>query len=82
MKLQTTAFVALVLFGASLSHNSHAQSSTFTYQGRLDFSGNPATGIFDLQLHLMDSASGGSALGPAQTFEDVTITKRTFHATN
>jgi len=42
MKLQTTAFVALVLFGASLTPKSHAQFRIFSYQGRLDVRGIPS----------------------------------------
>ena len=34
-----------------------AQTSTFTYQGRLTDGGTPATGIYDLQFLLFDSAS-------------------------
>src|SRR5882672_8935909 len=40
-----------------------AQSTAFTYQGHLIDGGNPANGLYDLQIVLFDAASGGSALG-------------------
>src|SRR2546428_12533160 len=40
-----------------------AQTSAFTYQGRLTDGGTPANGNYDLQFTLWDSASGGSQIG-------------------
>lgn len=37
-----------------------AQTTAFTYQGRLNEAGNPANGIYDLQFALFDAASGGT----------------------
>jgi hypothetical protein len=42
---------------------SHAQGTAFTYQGRLDTGGNPATGIYDLRFTIHETPSGGAALG-------------------
>src|SRR6202158_455413 len=49
--------VALLLIGSVLAS---AQSTTFTYQGRLQDTGTPANGSYDLQLTLWDAASGGT----------------------
>src|SRR5947207_7247658 len=37
-----------------------AQSTTFTYQGRLQDTGTPANGSYDLQLTVWDASSGGT----------------------
>ena len=52
-----------------------AQSTAFTYQGRLDSSGSPYTGPAEFQPTLWDAASGGSlvaANSPAQVVVGVT----------
>lgn len=42
-----------------------AQTTTFTYQGRLNQSGSPANGIYDMQFSLFNVVSGGAAIaGP------------------
>src|ERR1043166_9915590 len=41
----------------------HGQSTAFSYQGRLNENGNPATGSYDLQFTLCTAATNGSALG-------------------
>ncbi len=53
-------FACTTLFFQALS--SHAQGTAFTYHGRLDDSGAPATGLYDLRFDLHGVASGGSAL--------------------
>ena len=40
----------------------HAQTSAFTYQGRLNQNEAPATGLFDVRFTLFGAASGGSPL--------------------
>jgi hypothetical protein len=39
-----------------------AQSTAFTYQGRLEDGGSPANGIYDLQFAIFNAATGGSGL--------------------
>ncbi len=42
-----------------------AQGTAFTYQGRLDNGGAPASGIYDLRFAIFDAAGGGSLVaGP------------------
>src|ERR1700687_2895105 len=49
--------VALLLIGSVLAS---AQTTTFTYQGRLQDTGTPANGSSALQLPLWEAASGGT----------------------
>ena len=44
-----------------------AQSTAFTYQGRLDEGGAPANGAYDLRFALYDAASAGAQQGIAVT---------------
>jgi len=52
---------ALVIVAAAGS--SFAQPTALTYQGRLNLSGSPATGTYDLTFALYDSLSGGAQKG-------------------
>jgi len=40
-----------------------AQTASFTYQGKLSDSGNPANGNYDLQFKLYDALTGGGQIG-------------------
>ena len=53
-----------------------AQTTTFTYQGRLSDGGTNANGVYDLQFALFDSA--GVQVGVTQTLEDVQVTNGVF----
>jgi hypothetical protein len=55
--------------------------TAFTYQGRLNDAGAPASGSFDFQLVLYDALVGGSQVGPMVTRDDVTVTNGLFTAT-
>ena len=55
------AFVCAWLFAT----NAAAQTTAFTYQGRLTDGGTSANGNYDLQFVLWDSSSGGSQIGSA-----------------
>ncbi len=52
-----------------------AQTNAFTYQGRLNLGGVPATGLFDLQFSLFNAPTAGTQSG-------VTITKLATPVTN
>lgn len=60
------ALLALAL-AVSWASSLSAQSSAFTYQGRLAESGAPAQGLYELQFKLFDSVSGGSTSWPTLT---------------
>ena len=48
---------------ALLSPATQAQTTAFTYQGKLTDAGNPANGTYDLQFKLFDASSGGAQQG-------------------
>src|SRR6266446_915344 len=56
--VKTALLLALSTLNSPLS--TFAQGTTFTYQGRLNDGGNPATGIYDLRFTLYDAASNGN----------------------
>ena len=53
----------LVLTFVTEPSSLHAQSTAFTYQGRLDSSGSPSTGGYDLRVAVFDAAGGGNLRG-------------------
>jgi hypothetical protein len=55
-----------------------AQTTTFTYQGRLSDGGTPASGSYDLQFALFDSASAGTQIGSTQTAANVSVSAGVF----
>src|SRR5438874_12676488 len=58
-----------------------AQTSAFTYQGRLTDGGTPANGNYDLQFALWDSSSGGSQIGATQNFSNIGVSGGIFTVT-
>lgn len=50
----------------------NAQTSAFTYQGKLNDDGSPVSGAYQFQFKLYDAASGGNQIG--QTLAGVTAT--------
>ncbi len=59
-KIGSLGLAMLVLAGLTTQLN--AQSTAFTYQGRLDQNGQPATGIYKMTFRLFQSNSGGAPL--------------------
>ena len=69
---------------STLNHQfatAHAQGTAFTYQGRLNTAGSPATGLFDFQFALSNAPSGGSQLGVTVTNLAVGVTNGLFTTT-
>ncbi|MGE0480371.1 MAG: hypothetical protein AB7Q17_07860 [Phycisphaerae bacterium] len=60
-----------VLF--ALSAQAFAQSTTFTYQGRLEEAGAPAGGLHDLRFQLFSAASGGTQVGSTICVDSVNV---------
>jgi len=60
MKGNSLATIVATVFVTILSTSASAQSSSFTYQGRLQDGGTNANGNYDLQFTLWDSLSGGT----------------------
>jgi hypothetical protein len=76
MKKHLSLFLLSMLFasGAVL----RAQSTAFTYQGRLTDGGALANGLYDFRLFAYNADAGGSQVGPTQLFEDVPVTNGVF----
>src|SRR5712664_3436414 len=72
---QLVAIVLLVLLSPS---GAFAQTTGFTYQGRLTDGGTAANGNYDLQFALFDSLSGGTQIGSTQTLNTVAVTGGVF----
>ena len=73
--LKTFLSIAIIAFAASAAT---AQTSAFTYQGKLTDAGLPANGSYDLSFRLFNAQSGGSQVGTDQVKEDVTVTAGIF----
>ena len=71
--------LSLLVFVAGLS--CYAQTSSFTYQGRLSDGNSAATGNYDLQLVLRDGASAGNQVGGALTNSPVAVSNGLFTTT-
>src|SRR5437660_5668714 len=72
------AVAFLILFSTAMAF---AQTSSFTYQGRLMDGGTPANGNYDLQFGLWDSLSSGSQIGSTQTLPAVQVSGGVFTVT-
>jgi hypothetical protein len=55
-----------------------AQTSSFTYQGKLTDGGSPANGTYDLTFRLFNAATDGSQVGTDQVKDDVTVSNGVF----
>src|SRR5947208_10168812 len=69
-------FVVLWLIAAASA--TVAQTTSFTYQGRLTDGGTAANGNYDLQFTLFDSLSGGAQVGSTQTINTVAVSNGVF----
>ena len=70
----TTTYLAILF----LVININAQTTSFSYQGRLTDAGSPANGSFQMQFKLFDAASGGAQIGTTLTDVPVTVTAGSF----
>jgi hypothetical protein len=67
----------LTLYATSVQ----AQSTAFTYQGRLNDSGTPANGPYDMQFSLFDAPVSGNQIGTTLLHTGVTVTNGVFTVT-
>src|SRR5438477_7112288 len=80
-KLKRVAYklsVLLSLLLLLLAVAAQAQTSSFTYQGRLTDGGTAANGNYDLQFAIFDSLSGGAQVGSTQTINTVPVSNGVF----
>jgi hypothetical protein len=77
MKILVTLFRSLMLMALLVLTASiiSAQTSTFTYQGRLTDGGTPPTGTYDMQFKLYDTATVGTGTlqGSPNTVTNATV---------
>src|SRR5258706_4347445 len=73
--LWSVAVALAVLFCAA---GLNAQTTSFTYQGRLTDGGTAANGNYDLQFALFDSLNGGSPIGSTQALNTVPVSNGVF----
>jgi len=68
--------LALLLFSSTV----YSQSTTFTFQGRLQNGGVPANGTYDLQFKLFETPTVGTGAqqGPTVTIPNVQVTSGVF----
>jgi hypothetical protein len=71
------ALLTLAAFNLQLS-TAHAQGTAFTYQGRLNSGGSPASGLYDFVFSLSNAPSGGSQVGGSVTNLAVGVTNGLF----
>jgi hypothetical protein len=76
MKLRTTLAIVLAVIGATLS--AQAQGTAFFYQGRLNQSGNPVTGIYDFRFTIYDSLAGPTVVAGPLPQNSVGVTNGLF----
>ncbi|HPC62729.1 MAG TPA: hypothetical protein PKX23_18860, partial [Verrucomicrobiota bacterium] len=75
MKTNPTLHVACLALASSflLHPSAFAQGTAFTYQGRLDESGQPATGLYDFRAQVYNRATAGEP-GDALVSSTLTFT--------
>jgi hypothetical protein len=81
MKTKLTHHLMATLLCVAFTAPLHAQTSAFTYQGRLTENGTPATGIYDLQFTIYDAANAGSVIGNPLTNSTVAVSNGLFTVT-
>src|SRR5215467_6517862 len=78
MKTRLFLPMAFLLLGMT---QAWAQTTAFTYQGKLAAGGSPANGSYDLQFALFDSNAGGLQIGQTQTVANVPVSGGVFSVT-
>lgn len=70
--------LAALLLCSAVGSMAAPLETTFTYQGELTVSGQPASGQFDLRFELYDADSGGAQAGGTIIVEDVVVSSGIF----
>jgi len=74
--MKKTIFTTLLILLSAAA--TFAQTSAFTYQGRLTDSAGAANGTYEMQFKLYDSLSGTTQIGSTVTNTNVTVTNGVF----
>ena len=78
--LFTVATLLLITTSSLAAPLADAVGTTFTYQGRLDRSGQAYTGSCDFQFSLWDAETEGTQINDLILFDDLAVTKGNFTA--
>src|SRR5438270_12148607 len=80
---QITTSLGLVFLLSTISYppSTFGQGSAFTYQGRLNASGQPANGLYDLRLRLASDALGSNYVGAILATNGVLVSTGLFTVT-
>ncbi|MBS1796720.1 MAG: hypothetical protein JSS81_23010 [Acidobacteria bacterium] len=70
--------VGTIILLLLVSTGLRAQSTAFTYQGKLNDNGLAANGNFDLEFRLFDGAAGGGQVGAAVSLPNVQVANGVF----
>lgn len=62
-------FIALLIFASFNVSSAVAQTTAFTYQGKLVDNGNLANAAYDMQFKLFDATTNGNQIGATLTFD-------------
>lgn len=71
-------YIAVFAFLALSAIAANAQTTVFTYQGRLTESGLPPTGTYEMQFSIYDAVGGGTQIGTTVANNAVTVTNGVF----
>ena len=74
------AFVSTVLVLMTGNTLAAPLGTAFSYQGRLQQSGNPANGLYDFQFSLWDDVASGILVGATQAVTGITVNNGLFGA--
>jgi hypothetical protein len=69
--LKPLALAAALLIASTAS--AQPLTTAFTFQGRLDSAGAPATGTYDLRFTLFDAPTAGAQVGPQLCVDNVSV---------
>ena len=77
--MKTRLNLYLLLFPLVTASNlALAQSTAFTYQGRLNFNGAPVSGVYDFQFAIYDASAAGNLVTPALSVNAVNVVNGLF----
>jgi len=80
MKLTGLFLLTLGILNSQLS-TAHAQGTAFTYQGRLNSGGSPASGVYDYRFKLYSDALGNTQVGSSYLTNGIGVTNGLFVTT-
>ena len=78
MKTKSLLTLCFIILHSSLCLSAHAQSTAFTYQGRLTSGTNVANGTYHLRFALFDTLTVGNQVGSTLTNAPVNVSNGLF----